>query len=148
MHKTFLELEKQWHSVSQELKTTLEKLAYYCSDLSNGEVEFEGIDYVNNPFELGYDEEYASHCVILDEDKTSIHLVMEHLDPYESISDSNSHNCYPLHWVEHAYNDTLDQIEDEVKTHILEYHYSESNRELKSAISLAKAPQSHFRRRS
>ena len=46
---------------------------------------------------------------------------------------------YPLHWVEHAYNDTLDQIEDEVKiTTSLNITHSESNHELKSAISLAK----------
>ena len=56
-----------------QLKTTvLEKLAYYCSDFSNGDVEFEGIEYINNPFELGYDEKYICSVtvVILDGDKT------------------------------------------------------------------------------
>ena len=134
MHKTFIELEEKYQSVSLELKTALEKLAYYCSDFSNGEVEFDGIDYINNPFELGYDEKYSSHYV----GDNKVFLTMEHKDPYERIGDTVSHNHYPLHWVEHAYNDTLDQIEDEVKSHILEYHYSENNRELKSAIHLAK----------
>lgn len=134
MHKTFLELEEQYRSGLQELKSTLEKLAYYCSDLSNGGVEFEGIDCINSPFRIGYDESYFAHCI----DGDRLHLNLEYKDGYDEACDSDSHMTYPLHWVEHAYNDTLNEIEDEVKSQILEHHYRESTRGLENAIHLAK----------
>ena len=135
MSKSFIELEKQYQKLSYELRHTLEKLAYYCSNFSNGEIEFEGVEYINNPFELGYGEEYLSHWVVNEEDMLYANFKYE--DPYDDY-DTNSHIKYPLHWVEHAYNNTLEEIDNEIKSEILKSHYTEVNIAKRDAIFQAK----------
>ena len=134
MNKTFLELEKQYQSTANELFCTLEKLARYCDSFSMKDDMFDDIEFLCNPFEYNTNESYFLHYI----DGDKLHLSLEYKDSYDEICDSTSHMTYHLHWVEHAYNDTLDEIEDEVNSQILEYHHSENNRELKNAIHLAK----------
>ena len=55
---------------------------------------------------------------------------------------------YPLHWVEHAYNDTLEEIDNEIKSEILKSHYSEVNSAKRDAIFQAKAFGLNHRRTS
>lgn len=127
MPKSFIELEKQYQKLSHELRHTLEKLAWYCSDF---EIKDEGDVY--NPFELGYEEKYSSHWI--DVEQEILHLHTDYVDSYDTICDSSSDNKYPLHWVEHAYNDTLEEIDAEIKSEILKFHYHGINQAKRDAV--------------
>ena len=130
MSKSFIKLENQYQKLSYELRNTLEKLAWYCSDFVIEEVED-----VINIYHLSYGEEYLSHWVVNEENMLYANFKYE--DPYDDY-DTNSHIKYPLHWVEHAYNNTLAEIDNEIKSEILKTHYAEVNSAKRNAIFQAK----------
>lgn len=130
MTKSFIEFEKQYQKLSYELRQTLEKLAWYCT-----EFEIEGVEDVINPYNLSYGEEYLSHWVVNEENMLYVNLRYE--DPYDDY-DTDSHVRFPLHWVEHAYNDTLEEVDNEIKSEILKFHYDEVNSAKRNAIFQAK----------
>lgn len=130
MAESFIELEKQYQKLSHELRHTLEKLAWHCSGF-----EIEEVDYVINPYSVNHGEEYFDHHIV--DDKNKVYVTLQYEDSCDDY-DTSSHVKFPLHWVEHAYNDTLEEIDAEIKSEILKFHYNEVNSSKRTAIFQAK----------
>lgn len=133
---TFLELEKQYQAYKEELSETLNTLGYMCSNFEDDNPEyFEGIDYVSNPYELGYNETYQEHWIDLEDN--SITILFSYEDSYDEICDSDSQIKYPLHWVEAVHQgstSSIGAIHSEIVEEILKYNKVEVNRGKRNAI--------------
>jgi hypothetical protein len=133
---TFLELEKQYQAYKEELSETLNTLGAMCSNFTEDNPEyFEGIDYVNNPYELGYNETYQEHWIDLEDN--SITILFSYEDSYDEICDSDSQISYPLHWVEAVFEGSesgLGTILHEIKDNILKHNNVEIARAKREAI--------------
>jgi hypothetical protein len=133
---TFLELEKQYQAYKEELSETLNTLGAMCSNFTEDNPEyFEGIDYVNNPYELGYNETYQEHWIDLEDNSITVHFSYE--DSYDEICDSDSQIKYPLHWVEAVFEgseSSLGAIQYEIKDNILKHSNVEITRAKREVI--------------
>lgn len=133
---TFLELEKQYQVYQKELIETLNALGEMCSNFVEDNPEcFEGMESVNNPYQLGYGEEYDSHWI--DYEDNSILVNFSYKDSYDEVCDSDTQLKYPLHWVEALFDgeeSSLVGILHEVKDNILKHNNIEITRGKREAI--------------
>lgn len=133
---TFLELENQYRAYQEEITETLNKLGQMCSNFVEDNPEyFNGMDYVNNPYEISYSEKYNSHWIDIEDKSMLVHF--SYKDPYDEICDSSSQIKYPLHWVEAVFEGSVSSIGSilsEIKDSILEYNNVEISRGKRQAI--------------
>lgn len=132
--KTFIELEKEYQSLRHTMEHTLEKLGYYCSNFVDNNTElFEGVgDYINNPYVLHYGDEYVSH--FYEELTQTFHVHFEYEDSYDEIMDNTSSMQYPTSWVEEAFKDTLENINEELTNIIVRKHHEDGYMVKRKAI--------------
>lgn len=133
---TFLELEKQYQAYKEELSETLNTLGAMCSNFTEDNPEyFEDMEWISNPYELGYNETYQGHWIDLEDN--SITILFSYEDSYDEICDSDSRIKYPLHWVEAVFEgseSSLGAIQHEIKDNILKYNNVEVKRGKRNAI--------------
>ena len=107
-----------------------------CSNFTEDNPEyFEGMEYVSNPYELGYNETYQGHWIDLEGNFITVHF--SHEDPYDEICDSDSHIKYPLHLVEAMFEGSearIGAIQHEIKDNILKHNNVEITHAKREAI--------------
>lgn len=133
---TFLELEQQYKIYREELIETIQKLGGMCSNFPEDNPEyFAGLDFISNPYELGYDEKYDQHWIDISSGTITINFSYE--DGYDEICDSNSQIKYPLKWLEAIHEgstSSIGAIHSEIVEDILKYNKVEVNRGKRNAI--------------
>lgn len=132
--KTFIEVQEEYDKLRHTVEHTLEKLGHYCSDFVNNNIElFEGVgDYIDNPYSLYYEEEYESH--FYEGDTDLFYVNFEYKDPYDDILDTTSSMRCPARWVEEAFKDTLENIDEELTNIIIRKHHEDSYMVKRKAI--------------
>ena len=133
---TFLELENQYQTYKQELIDVIQTLGEMCSNFPEDNPEYlEGLDFISNPYELGYNEEYDQHWI--NHEDGTITINFSHKDGYDEICDSDSQITYPLKWLEVVHEgstSSIGAIRSEIVEEILKYNKVEVNRGKRNAI--------------
>lgn len=133
---TFLELEKQYQTYKQELIDVIQKLGGMCSNFPEDNPEyFEGMEWISNPYELGYNEKYDQHWI--DISSGTITVNFSYKDAYDELCDSDSRITYPLKWLQAVHEgstSSIGAIHSEIVEEILKYNKVEVNRGKRNAI--------------
>lgn len=132
--QTFVEFEQEYQESRYKLTHTLEKLAHFVSNIDTTHDHlFPQDEGINNVYNIYGGETYAYHYI----ENDSVIVGLVYRDAYEEVCDHSSQHRYPLKWIEHAYNDTLDKIVEEIAQEILTQHKKEYERSYNEAKRMA-----------